>query len=190
MIQNNTTLGYNLRAWRKDAGLTQEDLAAQVGVSFQAVSKWENDNSLPDVLMLQSLAGVFGTSMDELLSGGPKSSEFPDAAEENSEPAERQKAFWGNIYGDISKDIHGDVGKIMGNVRADIYGNVMGHIYGDVHNIYGNVEGNVFGRVNGTITGYIRKNLYGTVTGSVKLGVRGKVFGSVIGDGINVEPTK
>lgn len=61
------TLGKRIVAGRKRIGLTQEQLAEQLGVTAQAVSKWENDQSCPDISMLPKLAEIFGISTDELL---------------------------------------------------------------------------------------------------------------------------
>ena len=54
---------------RKAAGLSQEALAAQLGVSRQAVSKWERSESSPDTDNLIALAALYGVSLDELLMG-------------------------------------------------------------------------------------------------------------------------
>ena len=62
-----TTLGARIVAHRKKAGLTQDKLAEQLGVTAQAVSKWENDQSCPDITMLPKLAELFHTTTDELL---------------------------------------------------------------------------------------------------------------------------
>lgn len=62
------TIGTRIAAHRKACGMTQEELAEKLGVSGQAVSKWENDISYPDILMLPKLAEIFGTTTDELLS--------------------------------------------------------------------------------------------------------------------------
>ena len=51
---------------RKSAGLTQEQLAARLGVSYQAVSKWENDQSCPDIQLLPDIADIFHVSIDSL----------------------------------------------------------------------------------------------------------------------------
>jgi len=61
------TLGKRIAANRKKLGLTQEQLAEKLGVTAQAVSKWENDQSCPDISMLPRLAQVFGISTDALL---------------------------------------------------------------------------------------------------------------------------
>ncbi len=61
------TLGKRIMQHRKDMGLTQDQLAEKLGVTAQAVSKWENDLSCPDINMLPRLAEVFGTTTDALL---------------------------------------------------------------------------------------------------------------------------
>ena len=61
------TLGKTILELRKQKCVTQEDLAAELGVTAAAVSKWENGYTLPDVLMLCALADYFQVSTDELL---------------------------------------------------------------------------------------------------------------------------
>ncbi|MBO5323443.1 MAG: helix-turn-helix transcriptional regulator [Oscillospiraceae bacterium] len=61
------TLGKRIQLCRKSLGLTQDQLAEKLGVTAQAVSKWENDQSCPDIAMLPKLAEIFGTSTDALL---------------------------------------------------------------------------------------------------------------------------
>ncbi len=59
-------IGNKIKELRKQRGVTQEQLANSLGVSFQAVSKWENNIALPDITLAPSLASYFGVSMDEL----------------------------------------------------------------------------------------------------------------------------
>ena len=61
------TLGKRIVANRKRLGLTQDALAEKLGVTAQAVSKWENDQSCPDITMLPKLAQIFGITTDALL---------------------------------------------------------------------------------------------------------------------------
>lgn len=61
------TLGNKISELRKLKQMTQEDLAAQFNVSSQAVSKWENDLSIPDITVLIEMANFFNISLDELL---------------------------------------------------------------------------------------------------------------------------
>lgn len=63
------TLGNRISALRKKKGLKQEELAAALGVSGQAVSKWENDQTCPDISLLPRLAQVLGVTVDHLLTG-------------------------------------------------------------------------------------------------------------------------
>lgn len=62
----NNTMGQIIKRLRKENGFTQEELAEQLGVTFQAVSKWENDTGLPDISQIVPLATVFGVSTDVL----------------------------------------------------------------------------------------------------------------------------
>ena len=59
-------LGKRIAYYRKNLNITQDALAKQLGISNQAVSKWETDQSCPDVELLPKLADIFGISLDEL----------------------------------------------------------------------------------------------------------------------------
>ena len=59
-------IGNKIKELRKQRGITQEQLASSIGISFQAVSKWENNIALPDITLAPILASYFGVSMDEL----------------------------------------------------------------------------------------------------------------------------
>ncbi|MGN0485920.1 MAG: helix-turn-helix domain-containing protein [Acutalibacteraceae bacterium] len=59
--------GENLKRLRKEKNITQETLADYLGVSFQAVSKWERGETYPDITMLPSLSAFFDVSVDDLL---------------------------------------------------------------------------------------------------------------------------
>lgn len=63
------TLGKRIAALRKEKELKQDALAEALGVSPQAVSKWENDQTCPDISLLPKLAELLGVTVDELLSG-------------------------------------------------------------------------------------------------------------------------
>ncbi len=62
-----STIGNNIYSLRKKSGMTQEELANRVNISYQAVSKWENGSTFPDISTLPLLAAVFGTSIDSLM---------------------------------------------------------------------------------------------------------------------------
>lgn len=61
------TFGKRFQRLRKEKGLTQQDIADNVGITFQSVSKWEQDINLPDVNALLTLSDILGVSVDELL---------------------------------------------------------------------------------------------------------------------------
>lgn len=60
------SIGKKLYELRKQAGFTQEYLAEKLGVSAQAVSKWENDIACPDIMTLPNIAELYGITIDEL----------------------------------------------------------------------------------------------------------------------------
>lgn len=62
------TIGKKIAELRRAKSYTQEELAEKLNVSAQAVSKWENDLSCPDILLLPELANLFNTTVDDLLS--------------------------------------------------------------------------------------------------------------------------
>ena len=61
------TMGMMIASKRKELGMTQLELAEQMGVTDKAVSKWERDLSYPDVNTIPRLAEIFGMSVDELM---------------------------------------------------------------------------------------------------------------------------
>ena len=63
------TIGRRITQLRKEQGMTQEELAQKLDVTSQAVSKWENDVSCPDISILPQLADILHTTTDYLLSG-------------------------------------------------------------------------------------------------------------------------
>ena len=63
-------IGQYIQSLRKAAGLTQKELAEKLNISFQAVSKWENGDTLPDTGILLALCDALNTTADKLLNGG------------------------------------------------------------------------------------------------------------------------
>ena len=64
-----TKFAANLQEFRKKRGLTQEELAKKLSITFQAVSKWENAKAAPDIFLLPPMAGIFGCTIDQLFQG-------------------------------------------------------------------------------------------------------------------------
>ena len=63
-------IGHYIQHLRKAAGMTQKELAEKLNISFQAVSKWENGDTLPDTGILLELCDLLNTTADKLLNGG------------------------------------------------------------------------------------------------------------------------
>jgi len=76
MIIDPKYVGTQISTLRKSKNLTQAALAARLHISFQAISKWERGETLPDITTLAALASVLETSVDNLLHGGQKAAKF------------------------------------------------------------------------------------------------------------------
>ena len=81
-----TTLGNRIAVLRRKKSLKQDELAEMLGISPQAVSKWENDQSCPDITLLPKLSKILGITVDELLTG-----ESHNTAEVKILPPEQRK---------------------------------------------------------------------------------------------------
>lgn len=80
------SIGNRITKYRKEKGMTQEALAERLGISSQAVSKWENDASCPDIGLLPQLCRELGITTDELLTG--KSEKVQMVPESQRKPLE------------------------------------------------------------------------------------------------------
>ncbi len=87
------TMGERIQSLRTGCGLSQEQLAGLVGVSRQAVSKWERSEAIPDTNKLAALAGALGTTADELLGGQDQ-----EARREEYQGAEKDCPGWLAIH--------------------------------------------------------------------------------------------
>lgn len=88
------TMGQRLLTLRNQAGLSQEALAEQLGVSRQSVSRWETDASIPDLDKLVRLSEIFGVTLDELVKGDAGSVSMPqsDAEATTAPPSTAQSS--------------------------------------------------------------------------------------------------
>jgi transcriptional regulator with XRE-family HTH domain len=95
----NDILGENIARLRKEKGMTQEDLARELNISYQAVSKWENGISSPDISNIKLLAQFFGVSIDALFGlellprekeKTPVTDEEPDALDREPDALNRE----------------------------------------------------------------------------------------------------
>lgn len=99
-------LGSKILELRRQKNITQEELAAALGVTAAAVSKWENNYTLPDVLMLSALADYFTVTTDELL-GRAKTLHFAVLAAETPVLGQKAAAI-AREYGIVARSIHTD----------------------------------------------------------------------------------
>lgn len=89
---NELNLGKNIVYYRRKNGLTQDQLAEYIGVSKSSVSKWENNFTFPDIILLPQLAALFNISVDELMGYSPQLSK------------ERIKSLYNELALDMAKD--------------------------------------------------------------------------------------
>lgn len=71
------SIGSFIAALRRANGMTQQELADKLNVSSKAVSRWERDETMPDLLLIPAIAEIFGVTCDEILRGEPKVSYTP-----------------------------------------------------------------------------------------------------------------
>ena len=101
---DNLVVGKTIAALRQSRNMTQQQLAAMLNVSHQAVSKWENGAALPDVQTLMALSQFFGITMEQLLTG-----EIPPERMENSPSKEEPLRDIGSFFNDIVSGIFSPV---------------------------------------------------------------------------------
>ncbi|MDE7011417.1 MAG: helix-turn-helix transcriptional regulator [Oscillospiraceae bacterium] len=87
------SLGNSLFSARKNRGLSQEAVAEKLGVSRQTISKWETDETLPDIRQSKQLAVLYGQSLDALIDFDLEVKEVQEAIERTSE-AVTEKIDW------------------------------------------------------------------------------------------------
>ena len=92
------TLGNRLFHARKSVGLSQEDVAERLGVSRQTISKWETDETLPDIRQAKQMAGFYRVTLDELIEFDPEVQEIEQMIERTSEEIQ-EKIDWNRVWG-------------------------------------------------------------------------------------------
>lgn len=91
-------LGNSLFSARKKSGLSQEEVAAKLGVSRQTISKWELDETLPDIYQSKKLAVLYHLSLDELIEFDLQITEIQEAIDNTSEETTK-KIDWTKAWG-------------------------------------------------------------------------------------------
>lgn len=92
------SLGNSLFNARKSSGLSQEEVAGKLGVSRQTISKWELDETLPDIQQSKRLSNIYHLTLDELIDFDIDVKEIEQIIEKTSEEVE-QKIDWTNVWG-------------------------------------------------------------------------------------------
>ena len=95
------SLGNNLFNARKKSGLSQEEVAGRLGVSRQTISKWELDETLPDIRQAKKLSSLYHLTLDELIEFDIDVKEIEQIIERTSEETERKidwTSAWGKKY--------------------------------------------------------------------------------------------
>lgn len=91
-------LGNSLFTARKKSGLSQEETAEKLGVSRQTISKWELDETLPDIRQAKKLAALYHVSLDDLIDFDLEVKEIEEAIEHTKEETQ-QKIDWTKMWG-------------------------------------------------------------------------------------------
>lgn len=91
------SLGNSLFNARKKSGLSQEDVAEKLGVSRQTISKWETDETLPDIRQSKKLAVLYHLTLDELIGFDADVKEIEDMIEKTSEETQK-KIDWTKVW--------------------------------------------------------------------------------------------
>ncbi len=178
MDNMNIILAANIQKYRKNVGLTQEELAEKLGVTFQAVSKWENAKSAPDILFLPTLADLFDCYIDELFSRDVKTEIHYDHCAELP---------WNDdevIRGVVCK------GKKILTVNDEIIDNFTFNFVGEAKDVKSHCKLSIFGTVKGGCSAERDLFVEGSINGGCNAGdgisVGGSIMGSInCGDGID-----
>ena len=110
-------LGNKIQVLRKQKNVTQEELAAELGVTAAAVSKWENNYTMPDILMLCALADFFTVTTDELLG---RFKQFKHAVIAAATPELGKKVTdLAKRYGVVAHSVHTDYEEAKAAAKAD-----------------------------------------------------------------------
>lgn len=91
-------LGNSLFHARKKCGLSQEDVAEKLGVSRQTISKWETNETIPDIRQSKKMAMLYGISLDELIDFDIEIKQIEEIINRTDENTQ-QKIDWTNAWG-------------------------------------------------------------------------------------------
>lgn len=133
------SLGNHLFEARKKRGLSQEEVAGKLGVSRQTISKWETDETLPDIRQSKRLAVLYGLSLDELVEFDMDVREIQEAIERTSEEVTNRIDWtkaWSKKYPILAR--------YQKEVEVDFYASQLEVLLRDLEKKYGYDELNSF----------------------------------------------
>ena len=133
------SLGSSLFRARKSKGLSQEAAAEKLGVSRQTISKWETDETLPDIRQAKGLAVLYGQSLDELIEFDLEVQEIQEAIDRTSE-AVTEKIDWTKAW---SKK-YPILAQYQREVEIPLYASELDRLIGDLKKRYGYDDLNAF----------------------------------------------
>ena len=133
----NETIGSRIAGARKAKGMTQEEMANILGVSSQAVSKWENDASCPDISLLPRLAKELGLTTDELLTGKSNEVKMVPSSQRKSLDELTMRILVNSAEGD---KVRVNLTMSMVKVCMEIGVGIIPNMNGDVAQIFQNVD--------------------------------------------------
>ncbi|MBR5524361.1 MAG: helix-turn-helix domain-containing protein [Clostridia bacterium] len=168
----NVTLGENIRRMRKEKNLTQEELASRLGLTYQAVSKWEHAKSSPDITLLPVLADLFNCSIDALFSRGDNTVPY------NTVCTELPWKDDGIIRGVVC------LGRKILRKTDDLVDRFTFEVIGDAKSVKSECNVSIRGHVNGGCNAGRSITIDGNVTGGLNCGANASVGGNHIG-GLN-----
>ena len=91
------SLGNSLYESRKKKGLSQEEVAEKLGVSRQTISKWETEETVPDIYQAKKLAKIYGLSLDELINVDLDQKEIEEVIK-NTDEKKEAKINWTSAW--------------------------------------------------------------------------------------------
>lgn len=161
----NKNLSDQIKFFRNQLGWTQEELAEKVGVTFQAVSKWENGKTAPDIMLLPTLAKIFSCTIDELFSM-PTQAKEQDVLPWQDDGMLRAVVFQG---------------RTLLNATDGVSHTFTLELIGDVKNVHSECNVSVRGSVFGSCSAGADIAVGESVTGSFHVGKEAAIGGSVTG---------
>ena len=159
------TLEEQIKHYRKNAGLSQEKMAEKIGVSRQAITKWENGTGTPDIANLMAIADLFQISVDELLSNEKSEKKQSDYIYESHTEydIDGKKNFDIDLGGAYSVDIKAHTGeKIVVVLYSNVYKNLQADYKVKIDDIKNRIDIDL-NRLNGASEAAAKESLVVTV---------------------------